>query len=135
MNSGHKCGSSMYVAPTYDDGYGSSWDTNNEAEINMATGPVSCGIDTAACVLHLGHTHSVKRVGYMDIVLGTTAPPWRWCATRTTGFRTTCEFCALCCRVSPFPALGTDVGIPAPLESTLVFCRSVKKATDFNQSM
>ena len=45
----------------------------------MATGLVSCGIDTAACVLHLGHTHSVKRVGggYVNIMLGTTAPPWR----------------------------------------------------------
>ena len=68
--------------------------------------------------------------------VGTTAtPPWGWCAKRTTGFHTTCESCAFCCRVWPFPALGTNMGIPAPLESTLVSCQSVKKATDFNQSM
>ena len=63
--------------------------------------------------------------------VGTTALPWGWCAMRTTGFHTTCD----CCRVWPFPALGTDMGIPAPLESTLVSCGSVKKAADFNQSM
>ena len=63
--------------------------------------------------------------------VGTTAPPWGWCAMRTTGFHTTCD----CCRVWSFPALGTDMGIPAPLESTLVSCGSVKKAADFNQSM